>query len=62
MICKPCKLGGGYNHAALLAISGAARKAGFQMAAAHHESCKGGTWCDCQHVLGHVISSGKEAK
>lgn len=21
-----------------------------------HDKCKGGTWCDCQHVLGRVNS------
>lgn len=42
MICLDCQAASRDEHAAV--------------SKELHSKCKGGTWCDCQHVLGSVIN------
>jgi hypothetical protein len=45
MICEPCKAGGKFVGLP-------------EHSAELHHECKGGTWCDCQHLTETVLKGG----
>ncbi len=49
MICEPCAKGGDISRKIRLRLTAATL--GRVAAVAQHQQCKGGTWCDCQHVV-----------
>lgn len=61
MICDPCLEGGERNNRATDAVH-ESRDRLLNQAAMFHGRCKGGTWCDCQHVVGRTVKAGREPK
>lgn len=57
MICQPCKTAGFFN-AELTRYEHLPMAQGelAEAAAASHAKCRGGTWCDCHHVVGQVLN------
>lgn len=57
MICSPCRRAGQLNTEAneLLALGSPANNV-IYLTRKTHKDCRGGTWCDCQHVVGHALN------
>ncbi len=64
MICPQCRKAGKYN-AGVEALTALIKgdldwvEFGYAKAREWHGKCRGGTWCDCQHVIGPVINTAK---
>lgn len=54
MICGTCRDGGEFNTDANQLDVGAAKYL-LHLVRTAHRKCRGGTWCDCQHVTGKVV-------
>lgn len=52
MICKPCSKAGRLNTSLNERYSSSLKR----RILLWHSKCKGGSWCDCQHVWGKVLN------
>lgn len=55
MICLPCREAGEVNKALQSSNRPNLRETYKAMIQAKHDMCPGGTWCDCQHVIGYYV-------
>lgn len=64
MICGDCQEAGKFNAAALKPQPRMPKGSEGLLIQAQmwHNKCKGGTWCDCQHVVGQKAIAGLEAR
>jgi hypothetical protein len=51
MICTACRAGGNISSKIRTGQTTAAAALGRRAAAVRHSECRGGTWCDCQHLV-----------
>lgn len=57
MICEPCAQAGSLNTELVrLNSSGKPGKNVKKQVKNFHGDCRGGTWCDCQHFVGHALN------
>jgi hypothetical protein len=54
MICPPCRSAGNYLVAVDLSYD-FTDEGDIEQAGEEHAKCKGGTWCDCQHLTEPLV-------